>query len=134
MPTWFTTSARSIPVGTIIVVYPFASPTDTSGMLWQAMADLTFRMPGGYAVFPTAAGTATFDSAPSPLQMILSECTSGAEPQVSSSTIRSELRSWNVSVVVVAVSAPGAACATRLFDNAYGPPKSSGGVRLWTEL
>lgn len=134
VPTWFTTSARSIPVGTIIVVYPFASPTDTSGMLWQAMADLTFRMPGGYAVFPTAAGTATFDSAPSPLQMILSECTSGAEPQVSSSTIRSELRSWNVSVVVVAVSAPGAACATRLFDNAYGPPKSSGGVRLWTEL
>jgi hypothetical protein len=38
-----------------------------------------------------------------------------------------------VSLVAVAISAPGAACATRLFDRAYGPSKSTGGVRLWTE-
>jgi hypothetical protein len=133
VPAWFTSSARSIPVGATIVVYPFASSVDTSAMLWQAMADLTFRMPGGYAVFPTAAGTATFDSDPSPVQMVLGECASGAEPQISPSTIRTELRNWNVSLVAVAISAPGAACATRLFDRAYGPSKSTGGVRLWTE-
>jgi hypothetical protein len=132
VPTWFSTNARSIPVGTTIVVYPFASSVDASAMLWQAMADLTFRMPGGYAVFPTAAGTATFDSAPSPLQMILSECGGGGEPQLAPSTIRSELRGWKVSRVVVVDSAPGAACATRLFDAAYGPSESGGGVRLWT--
>ena len=131
VPTWFTTSARSIPVGTTIVVYPYASSVNASAMLWQAMADLTFRMPGGYAVFPTAAGTATFASSPSLVQMVLSECGGGAEPQLSPSTIRSELRSWNASFVAVVVSAPGAACATRLFESAFGPPKTSAGVRLW---
>ncbi len=132
VPPWFTTSARTIPVGTTVVVYPFASSVNASGMLWQAMADLTFRMPGGYAVFPTAEGTATFVSSPSLVRMVLSECGGGAEPQLSSSIIRTEVRSWNASLVAVVDSAPGAACATRLFKSAFGSPRRMGGVRLWT--
>ena len=38
---------------------------DPSAMLWQSMADMTFRMPGGYAVFATPSGTASFYATPS---------------------------------------------------------------------
>ena len=132
VPAWFATTARSIPVGTTVVVYPFASPSDASAMLWQATAHDTFRMPGGYAVFRSADGTSTFDSDPSLVQQALAECTGGGQPQLPPSTLRRELRSWNASLAVVPISAPGASCATRLFDSAYGPSRTNGGVRLWT--
>jgi hypothetical protein len=132
VPTWFTTGARSIPVGTTVAVYPLASPADASAMLWQAMADMTFKMPGGYAIFPTKQGTATFFSAPSLTGNVLMDCAGGGEPQLSPSAIRSDLRQWKASVVAVAISAPGSACATRLFDSALGQSRSSGGVRLWS--
>jgi hypothetical protein len=132
VPSWFTTTARSLPVGSTVVVFPFASPTDASAMLWQAMAHDTFRMPGGYAVFRSADGTATFASDASLVQQVLSECSSGDQLHLSPSTIRSELRSWNASLAAVVVAAPGSACATRLFDSAYGPHTTMGGVRLWT--
>ncbi len=74
VPSWFTSGARSIPVGTTVVVYPFASPVDASAMLWQAMAHDTFKMPGGYAVFRSADGAATFNSDPSLVQQALAEC------------------------------------------------------------
>ena len=132
VPSWFTTSARSLPVGTTVVVYPFASPVDASAMLWQAMAHDTFRMPGGYAVFRSADGTATFASDPSLVQEVLAECAGGGQPQLAPSTVRMELQSWNASLAAVVIAAPGSACATRLFDSAYGPHRTNGGVRLWT--
>jgi hypothetical protein len=101
-------------------------------MLWQAMAHDTFKMPGGYAVFRSADGSATFDSDPSLVQQVLSECSGGGEPQLPPSTMRAELRSWNASLAAVVVSAPGSDCATRLFDSAYGPHRTAGGVRLWS--
>ena len=132
VPSWFTGAARSVPVGTTVVVYPLASPVDASAMLWQAMAHDTFKMPGGYAVFRSADGTATFDSDPSLVQQVLAECSGGGEPQLAPSTIRAELRSWNASLAAVVVSAPGSDCATRIFDSAYGPHRTTGGVRLWS--
>ena len=51
VPSFFTSTARSLPVGTTVVVFPASDPGDSSAMLWQAMSDMTFRMPGGYAVF-----------------------------------------------------------------------------------
>jgi hypothetical protein len=95
-------------------------------MLWQATAHDTFRMPGGYAVFRSADGTATFDSDPSLVQQVLAECGGGGKPQLSPSTVRRELRSWIASLAVVPISAPGASCATRLFDRAYGAAQDQG--------
>jgi dolichyl-phosphate beta-glucosyltransferase len=132
VPSWFTSGARSIPVGATVVVYPFASPVDASAMLWQAMAHDTFKMPGGYAVFRSADGSATFNSDPSLVQQVLAECAGGGQPQLAPSTIRMELRSWNASLAAVVIAAPGSACATRLFDSAYGAHQTKGGVRLWT--
>jgi hypothetical protein len=100
-------------------------------MLWQAMSNVTFRMPGGYAVFRNAAGKATFDGTPSLVQEVLAECQMGVHLHLEPSIIRAELRSWHASRAVVPESAPGATCATRLFTSAYGPPNSENGVRIW---
>jgi hypothetical protein len=132
VPTYFTSAARSIPDGTTALIYPLATPIDADAMLWQAMSDMTFRMPGGYAIFPTAQGTATFDSTPSVTATVLGDCYAGGDPDYPASVLRSELRSWNVSVVAVATSSPGAPCATRVFEHLYGRPKSSGGVLHWS--
>ena len=96
------------------------------------MAHDTFKMPGGYAVFRSAEGTATFDSDPSLVQEVLAECAGGGQPRLAPPAVRAELRRWNASLAAVVVSAPGSDCATRLFDRAYGPHRTDGGVRLWT--
>ncbi len=132
VPAWFTTTARSIPLGTTVVVYPMASSVDASSMVWQGMADVTFRMPGGYAVFRNRAGKATFVSDPSLFQMVFAQCAMGEKIGLAPSTIRSEVRGLHASMVAVAISAPGATCATRLFNSAYGRPKNTGGVRIWS--
>ena len=79
VPTWFTDAARSLPAGSAALVYPISSSTDDSAMLWQAMANMQFRQPGGFAVIPGANGANTFNGDPSPLQGALSECEGGSQ-------------------------------------------------------
>ena len=81
VPAWFAGAARHLPAGTTVVVYPVANPTDASPMLWQAMSGLTFRMTGGYAVFATSSGAASFLPSISPVQDAMYACTErSAEP------------------------------------------------------
>ena len=132
VPSFFTSTARSLPVGTTVVVFPSSNPGDSSAMLWQAMSDMTFRMPGGYAVFASAPdGTASFNPAPSVLGSAMSSCVAGVPPQLPPAVTRSVLRGWDARYVVVVPGATGAACATALFDEALGPHRSEGGVSVW---
>jgi hypothetical protein len=131
VPTWFTTAARSLPVGSTAVVYPYASPADPSAMTWQAMANFTFKMPGGYVVFRSQAGTASFFATPSVLSGALGACEAGVAPEITPQITRAEIRSWGATRVVVASPYQGSACATRLFTEAYGQPTRQGGVLLW---
>ncbi len=131
VPAWFTGTARHLPLGTDTLVYPLASNSDASAMVWQAMANMRFRMPGGYAVFASRSGAASFASAPSSLQEALAFCTEGDRFPLSPPAVRSDLRTWRVQLVTVAQSAPGAYCATRLFASALGPPSAAGGVLVW---
>ena len=78
VPSWFTSGARSLPTGSAALIYPVASSTNDSSMLWQAMAQMDFRMPGGFAVIPGADGTNTFNGQPSPLEEALAQCEGGA--------------------------------------------------------
>ena len=131
VPAWFTTSARSLPLGSTVVVYPEASPVDASAMTWQAMADFTFKMPGGYAVFRSPDGTASFLATPTVLFGALGACHGGVAPQITRAQIRQELRSWNVSDIAVVPSSPGASCAVKLFTESYGAFDHRDGVDLW---
>jgi len=133
VPSFFTGDARSLPVGTTVVVFPSSNPGDSSAMLWQAMSGMTFRMPGGYAVFATAPdGHADFNPASSVLGSAMSSCVAGVPPQISPVVTRSVLRSWDARYVVVVPGTVGAACATTLFDRALGPHRTKGGVSVWS--
>ena len=133
VPSFFTSTARTLPVGTTVAVYPISDPGDASAMLWQAMSGMTFRMPGGYAVFASAPdGTASFNPAPSALSSAMISCISGVPSQISPALTRSVLRRWDARYVVVARGEFGAACATALFDRALGPHRSEGGVSVWS--
>ena len=131
VPTWYTTTARHLPVGSDVLVYPLASSVDASAMVWQAMANMRFRMPGGYAVFASSSGAATFASAPSSLQEALAFCAEGERFPLSPDAVRSDLRKWRVQLVTVAESAQGSFCATRLFAPALGRPSATDGVLVW---
>jgi len=132
VPSFFTGSARTLPVGTNVVVFPSSNPGDSSAMIWQAMSDMTFRMPGGYAVFANVPdGKASFDPAPSLLQSAMSSCVAGIPPKLAPTVTRSVLRGWDARYVVVVPGTAGAPCATALFDGALGPHHTEGGVSVW---
>jgi len=136
VPSWFTTGARSLPAGSAAVVYPMASSADDSAMLWQAMAQMEFRMPGGFAVIPGRNGANTFNGQFSPLQGALNQCDGGASAAqgFSAAAVRTQLRRWHTRTVAVVPTAPGAACAAKLFTDALGPAHRVGGVLLWPKL
>jgi hypothetical protein len=133
VPTWFTSAAQRLPTGTTVVVYPSSNAGDSSAMLWQAMSNMTFRMPGGYAVFASSAkGTASFSGAPSMLEQAMTNCGVGADPGISVQATRNTLKHWNARYVVVVTGSTGAACATNMFDHALGPHSNVGGVSVWS--
>ena len=79
-------------------------------MLWQAMSNMTFRMPGGYAVFASSPDSrASFYAAPSVLDP-MTACVIGAPPEITPETTRSTLHDWKASHVVVVPGTAGAAC------------------------
>jgi hypothetical protein len=136
VPAWFTNDARSLPAGSAALVYPLASSTNDSAMLWQAMADMEFRMPGGFAVIPGPTGANTFGGQASPLEEALAQCEEGAAsvPSFSAQDVRTQLHQWHTETVVVVPTAPGAACAAELFTGALGPAQRVGGALVWPHL
>jgi hypothetical protein len=132
VPAWFTHDARSLPVGTNVVVYPVATALNASAMIWQAEADVTFKMPGGYAIFASPpGGTATFWATSSPLTGALESCAANGTGTLSPSDVRDQLRAWGTRYVVVPSSSPGAPCAEKVFEGALGAPQRHQGVLLW---
>jgi hypothetical protein len=131
-PTWFTSSARSLRVGSGVLIYPMSAPGDASAMVWQADAHLAFRMPGGYAVFATSSGLASFSGPSSTTQMALSLCSSGTRLSLPDAVLRDQLAKWKVGLVAVVKTATGARCAESLVESALGPPTSRGQVMLWS--
>ena len=132
VPPWFTAGAKAVPAGSAALVYPVASPTDDSSMLWQAMAGMQFRMPGGFAVIPGANGANTFTGQSTPLTAALAQCEAGASTvQFPAAAVRGQLRQWQTRTVVVDPAAPGAACASALLPRALGPARRVEGVLLW---
>jgi hypothetical protein len=136
VPAWFTGGARALPAGSTAVIYPLASSTNDASMLWQAMANLQFRMPGGFAVIPGPTGANTFGGQASPLEGALAQCEGGATsvPAFPAEDIRAQLRAWHTGTVAVVPSAPGAGCAAALFTSALGQPQREGGVLVWPRL
>ncbi len=132
VPAWFSGAARHLPVGTTVVVDPSASPTDASPMLWQAMSGLTFRMPGGYAVFAASSGAASFYPGSSAALDAMTACMIAVPIPVTDQQILADLRRLGTGAVVVVPGITGAPCAERLFNRLLGPYRDEGGVMVWS--
>jgi hypothetical protein len=57
-PQYFTSTARQLPTGSVLLVLPYPVGTNPVAMRWQAQAHYAFRMPGGYFLGPGGDGHA----------------------------------------------------------------------------
>jgi hypothetical protein len=54
IPAYFTSAGvADIPTGSVAMLYPFPSSITPNGQAWQAVAKLSFMMPGGYFLVPS---------------------------------------------------------------------------------
>jgi hypothetical protein len=140
-PSFFTSSAvDSVPANSVAVVYP-PTATETSYLnpdstLWQASADMRFKMPGAYALVPGAGGHARWGT-PTLTTRTLVAIESGARvPETTSvrAALRAQWRRWDVQTFIIG---PGKreSTARRFVSWVIGrAPQYRQGVYVWYRL
>ena len=140
VPTWFRTTADTIPAGSVVLTYPFPFPTaGTSGpMVWQAEDGMRFRLAGGYAKAPGPDGQPLSNHPHRPpygALVALSQPLSGPLPKGTVAQIdqlRAALRRWDVSYVVVTDTGWAPAYASTFFTAVVGrAPRLSHQAWVW---
>ena len=137
VPVFFDSAdVRRVPAGSVALVAPFARDTNTSDpMLWQAIANMRFRMPEGYATGPDNNGKFSFLPVPTPLSTQMNSIQTGtpAPPMTSANRrlLLGEMRRDQVQTVLVGPFSEHdhmVAFFTALLGSA---PESIGGVDAW---
>jgi hypothetical protein len=136
-PAFFSSGADRIPEGTVALVAPLASGRSGTSisMVWQARAEMRFRMIGGYIIRPGA----TFESEQSrPLLQRMIQIQAGTQTQPLTDAERRQilcqLDELDVRTVVVGPMKVGRPESIALFRRLLGrPPIETGGVQLWPD-
>jgi hypothetical protein len=92
-------------------------------MVWQAVDGMRFRLAGGYAKVPGPDGRPLTTGAPGSAVRLLYDLTTGATARPGSAqlqSLRSALRGWNVSWIVVTNSGPEPEQAAAVLTAATG--------------
>ncbi len=146
VPAYFTSSAvRHIPEGTVTLISPYPSVAEVQPMLWQAAAQMRFRILGGYGLFNDGTGAANDFPAvlgPTPVQRFLwsqvtggSPYPTGSVPQFGSvlvSQLRTFLARHHVGAVLWTPTGAFPSKVLQLFVAALGRPSQvTGGVTAW---
>jgi hypothetical protein len=142
VPEFFTGSeVQRIPAGSVALVAPAPAPGNAAPMFWQAMADLRFRVPGGYFVGPDPTGKARYGANPTPLTRRMARIRAGFPAPRLDPAERAELVGdlvrWRVGTVIVGpMERPGtqAAMVQFLTDLLGRRPSSTGGVWVWWDV
>jgi len=138
-PLFFTgAEVRRIPEGSVALVAPFPSAQASRAMMWQAMADMHYRMPGGYFVGPDAQGLPKFGPVGTRLSGWMTKIRLGWRkptlvPELRQQLVADLLR-WQVGTVVVGPmdSPPTEATMVQFFTELLGrPPEQVAGVWVW---
>ncbi|HWG74426.1 MAG TPA: hypothetical protein VG184_10275 [Acidimicrobiales bacterium] len=137
VPSYFSSAAvDSIPPGSVTVAYPWPDNKDNRAQLWQAAADLRFRMPGGYFIVPSGPSHA-FSYAPVTLaSTVLDQLALGPVPSQTPALrrrLRDEFGGWKVQSIVV-LPPTGAPLAFFTWLTGQAPGQVSGGVAVWYHL
>lgn len=146
IPTYFTASSSSrIPTGSVALLYPFATATEPSAVLWQAEANMGFKMPGGYFLVPS--GTqhriafnpiVQYDTDTLTARTLSRTFAEGPPPETPAlrNALRSQLKSWHVQTIVAnLVGVPNPDASLQFFIWLTGrAPTPEPGVEVWYGL
>jgi len=132
-------NVRRVEKDSVLLVAPFARDTSTSGpMLWQAEADMRYRMPAGYALGPDRSGRFTYLPIPTPLSKTMEEIQRGTPPPpvdpATRSLLASDLDRADVRAVAVGPMQNREAMIGFFRELLRRDPEAVGGVALWTEV
>ena len=142
IPTFFTThDVDSIPNGSTVLLVPFprGSRGDDADMIWQAEADLRFKIVGGGIYVPGAGGKGTTFGGPATSLTVVLGLTEhhGSAPAQTSRLLLAERRnlaSWKVDEVVMGPM-QNEEKAIILMNQVLGETSvAMGGVHLWTGI
>lgn len=137
-PSFFTRSIGSVvPEDAVVLVVPIARHASPAPMLWQAMADMRFVMPEGYALVPTPEGGVAEEDPPTAVDTVLEAIEErGALPldAPTVATVRAALRRSRVEVVVVGPMAHAADAIAALTVVLDTPPRLGGGVAIFSHV
>jgi len=152
VPAFFTSrTADIIPDGSTILTYPYVVndyrvDDGEDAMLWQLSTNFRWRLMGGYFLRPGTRGTATSKPWSTPPDDVASfleywqspvHSSSATAPPVTSALlrdVRTFVRRYEISTVVVSMRAPHASSVVSLFSRVLGSPRREGGAAVWPYL
>jgi hypothetical protein len=137
VPVWMSTTAPTLPDGTVLLTIPYAVSGSTDPMLWQAVNDMHFRLAGAAMKTPDATGGPVGQGQPGSARRIVSDLTiygtsqpSGTRTQVR--TIRRALQTWHVNEVVIDGPSRDPIYASGFFTRVFGKaPSYSHDAWVW---
>jgi hypothetical protein len=129
-----TPAFAALPVGGVVATYPTPTPYETAPMAWQAIGGLRYRLIGGDALIGLAGGRAG-EAPPDALTLVFVASELGRLPlrpsRTTAEALRDEVRTLDLSAIVVVGSAPGAGRMEEFLIAVFGPPAASAGGGLW---
>jgi hypothetical protein len=138
-PAFFTgEGVRALPRDGVALVVPFPRVgRRNEAMVWQAEADMWFKMPGGYFVGPDPDGGTRHDAPPTTTSVILNRIHRGRRPPELTPELRrriaDDFATWRVASVVLGPMENREAMAGFLTDLLGRAPDRSGGVAVWPD-
>jgi hypothetical protein len=138
-PPFFSSGAvRTLPRDGVTLVVPFPRRGRTNeAMVWQAGADMWFKMPGGYFVGPDPVVGTRHDAPPTTTSVVLNRIQRGRRPPRLTPELRrriaEDFATWQVGSVVLGPMDNRQAMHGFLTDLLGRPPATAGGVDLWTD-
>jgi hypothetical protein len=146
VPPFFTSAAvERVPYGSVVLISPYPSEIDVQSQLWQAVADMRFRIIGGYALVSDSIGASTINPAvlrPEAVQRFLWAEATGGPPYpaggmpVDGEGLACQLRSLLLRYRVDAVVSTRDGVRPRRIDGLYtramgSPSYVGGGAVVW---
>ena len=143
VPAFFSSPAlQRIPPDSVTLLYPYPSSPTPQGELWQAQAELRFKMPGGYFLVPqppgrTIAYSPTLGYGTNTLTartlVALATGSPPAETPALRTALRGQLRGWHVQQLLASTSGVTRPAQSVQFLTwlAGRPPTAEGGLLVW---
>lgn len=139
VPEFFTdeTARTLIPEGSVALVAPFQRLYPAEPLLWQAEADMRFRMPQGYFFAPDDQGRPTYGAPHSAMSLSMEAIQAGRPPEMTPDLRAAVLIDLTVREVKTVVVGPMENQRDMLLFFNYlfsRPPEQVGGIYLWRDL